>query len=93
MRCHHEMLPSEAMGRRVHVWCYGHFGAPIVVFPSAAGFAHEWEAHGVVEALAPLIDSGRIHDGLEKLQSAERQLAAFMELDMEQWREQSEFLP
>jgi esterase/lipase superfamily enzyme len=54
------MLPSEAMGRRIHVWCYGHFGAPIVVFPSAAGFAHEWEAHGVVEALAPLIDSGRI---------------------------------
>ena len=40
-----------------------------------------------------LIDSGRIHAGLEKLQSAERQLAAFMELDMKQWREQSEYLP
>lgn len=40
-----------------------------------------------------LIGSGRTGDGLEKLKLAERQLAAFMELDLDQWREQSEFLP
>ena len=56
----HEMLPSPAMGRPVHLWCYGHFGPPLVVFPTAAGFAHEWEAQGMVEALAPLIESGRL---------------------------------
>lgn len=56
----HEMIPSEAMGRRVHLWRYGHFGQPLVVFPSAAGMAHEWEAHEMTDALAPLINSGKL---------------------------------
>lgn len=56
----HLMLPSKAMGRDVHVWTYGHFGAPVIVFPTAAGFAHEWHAQGMVESLAHLIGSGRI---------------------------------
>lgn len=56
----HERIPSESMGRPVHVWCFGHFGAPVVIFPTAAGFAHEWDRQGMVEALAPLIDRGRI---------------------------------
>lgn len=48
------------MGRAVHVWCFGHFGLPVVVFPSAAGFAHEWDAHGMVDMLSPLILGGKI---------------------------------
>ncbi|MEM8964060.1 MAG: alpha/beta hydrolase-fold protein [Acidobacteriota bacterium] len=48
------------MGRPMHVWCFGHFGAPILVFPSAAGFAHEWDRQGMVETLAPLINRGKI---------------------------------
>ena len=56
----HELIPSEAMGRRVHLWCFGHFGAPVLVFPSAAGFAHEWDAQGMVKLLAPLIQKGAI---------------------------------
>ena len=48
------------MGRSVHVWCFGHYGHPVVVFPSAAGFAHEWQAQGMVEALEPMIQAGRI---------------------------------
>ena len=35
----HERIPSRAMGRPVHLWRYGHFGPPLLVFPSAAGFA------------------------------------------------------
>ncbi len=60
MRRRHEMIESEAMGRRVHVWCFGHWGAPVLVFPTAAGFAHEWDRQGMVEVLAPLIYGGRI---------------------------------
>lgn len=60
MKKRHEMIPSEAMGRRVHVWSFGFFGAPVVVFPSAAGFAHEWDAQGMVKTLAPLILNGKI---------------------------------
>ncbi|MCB9697563.1 MAG: prolyl oligopeptidase family serine peptidase [Alphaproteobacteria bacterium] len=56
----HRMLPSAAMGRDVHVWTYGHFGWPVVVFPTAAGFAHEWNAQGMIDVLKPLLAAGRI---------------------------------
>ena len=56
----HLMLPSPAMGRNVHLWTYGHFGAPLLVFPTAAGFAHEWQSQGMVEALTPLLAAGAI---------------------------------
>lgn len=56
----HEMIPSQAMGRRMHLWRFGHWGTPVLVFPSAAGMAHEWQAQGMVDALADLIGSGRI---------------------------------
>jgi esterase/lipase superfamily enzyme len=56
----HEMIPSEAMGRRVHMWRYGQFGMPVLVFPSASGMAHEWDSHGMVEVLADLVNGGKI---------------------------------
>ncbi len=60
MKRRHEMIESPDMGRKMHVWCFGHYGAPVLVFPSAAGFAHEWDRQGMTEALAPLIDGGHI---------------------------------
>ena len=60
MKRRHELVESEAMGRRMHVWCFGHWGAPVLVFPTAAGFAHEWDRQGMVEVLAPLINGGKI---------------------------------
>ncbi len=60
MKRRHEMIESPAMGRRMHVWCFGHWGAPLLIFPSAAGFAHEWDRQGMVEALAPWINSGKL---------------------------------
>lgn len=60
MRKRHEMLPSRAMGRNVHVWCYGHWGMPVIVFPSAAGFAHEWDAHGMIDTLSEFLYRGKI---------------------------------
>ncbi|MEZ4236265.1 MAG: alpha/beta hydrolase-fold protein [Myxococcota bacterium] len=56
----HLLLGSPAMGREVHLWTYGHFGMPVVVFPTAAGFAHEWQAQGMIDAIAPLLAAGRI---------------------------------
>ncbi|NJL28170.1 MAG: esterase [Thermoanaerobaculia bacterium] len=60
MKRQHVMIDSPSMGRKVHVWAYGHWGAPVLVFPTAAGFAHEWERQGMVETLAPLIYGGKI---------------------------------
>lgn len=54
----HLTLQSPALGRDIHLWCYGHFGPPIVVFPSAAGFAHEWQAQGMIEVLSPFLNAG-----------------------------------
>ena len=56
----HEMIPSKHMGRSVHVWCYGHFGPPLIAFPSASGMAHEWESNGMVDALADWLEQGRL---------------------------------
>lgn len=56
----HKLIQSQPMGRRMHLWQYGHFGPPLLVFPSAAGMAHEWEAHGMVEALQDWVDAGKL---------------------------------
>ncbi|MCB1051212.1 MAG: esterase [Acidobacteria bacterium] len=60
MHRRHEILPNAAMGRKMHVWCFGHFGMPLLVFPTAAGFAHEWDRQSMITTLAPLILSGKI---------------------------------
>ncbi len=56
----HDMIDSKAMGRPMHVWRYGHYGPPVLVFPSAAGMAHEWEANGMIDTLADWLNGGRI---------------------------------
>jgi esterase/lipase superfamily enzyme len=39
---------------------YGHWGRPVLVFPSELGRRWDWEGTGMVEAIAPLIDAGRV---------------------------------
>ena len=56
----HELLDAGPMGRRMHMWSFGHYGVPVVVFPTAAGFAHEWKHHGMVDVLADLLGRGKI---------------------------------
>ncbi|MCB9672043.1 MAG: esterase [Alphaproteobacteria bacterium] len=53
-------VPSQHLGRRVHMWSFGTRGQPVVVFPSAAGMAHEWQASDAVGTLTPLLEAGRI---------------------------------
>ena len=56
----HTQIDSPQLGRPLHLWRFGHWGHPVLVIPSAAGFAHEWQAQGMVEALAPLLAAGKI---------------------------------
>jgi esterase/lipase superfamily enzyme len=60
MKKHLERVHSPQLDRGVSLWSYGHWGPPLVAFPTAAGFAHEWEAQGMLDALAPLLDAGRL---------------------------------
>ena len=39
---------------------YGHFGRPVLVFPSEQGRAWDFENNGMVDAVADLIDAGRV---------------------------------
>lgn len=39
---------------------WGHFGTPVLVFPTAGGDAEEVERNGLVSACMPLVESGRI---------------------------------
>lgn len=60
MLARHLVPDSAALGRKVHLWCYGHYGPPVLVFPSAAGFAHEWKQQGMIDVLEPFILGGRV---------------------------------
>ncbi|MBA3842117.1 MAG: esterase [Actinobacteria bacterium] len=42
------------------VLAYGHYGRPVIAFPSENGAASDWEERGMVDSLAPLLDGGRI---------------------------------
>jgi esterase/lipase superfamily enzyme len=49
--------PSGVSGT---VAVYGHQGRPVLVFPSEGGHAQEFADHGMIEAVRPLIDEGRV---------------------------------
>jgi esterase/lipase superfamily enzyme len=44
----------------VQVNAYGHWGRPLLAFPSQEGAAWDWESNGMVEAVRPLLDDGRL---------------------------------
>ena len=55
-----ELLHSPAVGAAGTVIAYGHWGRPVLVFPAEAGRAHDFESWGMVDAVADLIDAGRV---------------------------------
>jgi esterase/lipase superfamily enzyme len=42
------------------VIAYGHYGRPFLVFPSEQGRAWDFETNGMIDAVRPLIDAGRV---------------------------------
>lgn len=57
---HQLELDAPGFDRAGTVIRYGHWGRPVVVFPSEQGRAWDYESNGMIEAIAPLIDQGRI---------------------------------
>jgi esterase/lipase superfamily enzyme len=60
MRREEVWLPAPAAGGAGTVIAYGHYGRPVLVFPSEQGRAHDFENNGMIGAVAPLIDDGRV---------------------------------
>ncbi|OLT41870.1 esterase [Serinicoccus sp. CNJ-927] len=52
-------LDTEGVGRGAIIR-YGHWGRPVLVFPSEAGRAWDFENNGMIDAVAPLLADGRI---------------------------------
>jgi esterase/lipase superfamily enzyme len=52
-------LHAPAIGGEGLVLAYGHWGRPLLVFPSQQGHASDYEERGMIAAVEELIDAGR----------------------------------
>jgi esterase/lipase superfamily enzyme len=60
MREHAVELYSPAIGTAGTVVGYGHWGRPILAFPTERGSARDFAQHGMVAAVEDLIEAGRV---------------------------------
>jgi esterase/lipase superfamily enzyme len=50
---------SHRLGRDMGVVVYGHYGMPLLTFPTTGGDEWEYEQQGVIDAMAGFIEAGR----------------------------------
>ncbi len=60
MRRDHVSIPAPAIGGHGDVIAYGHWGRPLLVFPSQQGRAWDYENNGMIGVLGDLIEGGRL---------------------------------
>jgi esterase/lipase superfamily enzyme len=60
MRREHVELPVPGADASLGLIAYGHYGRPVIVFPSEAGRAWDFENNGMVDAVGDLLDAGRV---------------------------------
>jgi esterase/lipase superfamily enzyme len=60
MRRHGVDLWSPAIGAAGSVLSFGHWGRPVLVFPSESGRASDFESNGMIGVVADLIEAGRV---------------------------------
>lgn len=56
----HLVLDAPGLPHAGTLLRFGHAGRPVLAFPTELGRAWEWEDNGLVDAVAPLIDDGRV---------------------------------
>ncbi|MGH3447831.1 MAG: esterase family protein [Nocardioidaceae bacterium] len=59
MRRDHVELPLPGHDHGLSVIVYGHYGRPVLVFPSEAGRAWDFENNGMVDSITELVREGR----------------------------------
>jgi esterase/lipase superfamily enzyme len=60
MKKEHYSWHSPILGITMPIVVYGHYGAPLLMFPTAAADCEEYERFGLVGAVAHHIDAGRV---------------------------------
>lgn len=70
MKRRYDQIYSPALNRDVEVISFGHFGAPIIAFPSGGGRFFDFENNGMIGAVEHLIEAGKIKvycpDGIDR---------------------------
>ena len=56
----YEKLYSPALGKDMEMLVFGHFGNPMIAFPSGGGKFHDFEDNGMVSTVAHLIEAGKL---------------------------------
>lgn len=56
----YETIYSPAVGRNMQVLAFGHYGRPLIAFPSGGGQFFDFENNGMIDAIAHLIEGGKI---------------------------------
>jgi esterase/lipase superfamily enzyme len=69
MHRRYEKFYSPAVGRDMEILSFGHYGTPMIVFPSGGGRFHDFEDNGMIGSVSHLIDAGKLKlycpDGLD----------------------------
>jgi esterase/lipase superfamily enzyme len=60
MHRRYEHIYSPAIGRNMQLLAFGHYGAPVIAFPSGGGQFYDFENNGMIDAVARLIEAGKI---------------------------------
>jgi esterase/lipase superfamily enzyme len=60
MNQEHHRWYSQRVGREMGIRVHGHYGMPILVFPTSAGNEWEYENQGMIAALAHHVEGGRV---------------------------------
>ena len=60
MRTEHHHWYSPRLGHDMGVAVFGHWGPPLLAFPTSHGDEWELQRHGLIDALGEFIDAGRV---------------------------------
>ena len=70
MRTEHHYWHSPRLGHDMGVAVFGHWGPPLLAFPTSHGDEWELQRHGMIDALAEFIDGGAGQDLLRRLEQS-----------------------
>lgn len=60
MQRRYESFHSPTLDRSMELLIFGHFGPPMLVFPSGGGRFFDWENQGMIDAAASWLEAGKV---------------------------------
>src|SRR5947208_14675907 len=60
MRREHHRWHSARLGRELSLVVHGHWGPPMILFPTSGGDEEEYERQGLIGAIGEFLDAGKV---------------------------------